>query len=354
MGKRSRLVARFPKVRVGTVTLLRAPLERTLSWVAYHLNSGIDEMHLFFDDPADPAFEQLQGHPGVHPHRCDDRFWADWGQVRRRPSVPARQMSILRRLLRKPPAGLDWLVHIDSDELLWAERGLRSGLERALAVPAPHVQFLPMEAIPPEPHMSDPFRQVRLFKQLSPDREEWARRLGARAAFRGHRFFRSHVKGKPAVRLDGSITSMRIHGPAEMYRRKQPFDSVVSDAVRVLHYDACSFAEWQDKWSDRLDDPIGSMTRARRRQQRRFRRASRRADPGRLQELYRREYMLSHWEAGVLRTLGMVRKVTVPAGLFELPSRPVSPYGSLAVPTQRAGGSTELSGSRPRGRHAVP
>lgn len=330
-------------MRIGTVTLLRAPVERTLAWVAYHLNSGIDAMHLFFDDPADPAAELLDDVEQVQVHRCDDKFWSLW---RRRGdgrpgTVPARQVTILRRLLREPPSGVDWLVHIDSDELLWSGGDLGGDLSRALDGPAAHVQFLPLEAVPPKPDMADPFREVRLFKEIAIDREEWARRLGADAPFRGHRFFRGHVRGKPAIRLDGSVPSMRIHGPSDRVRQRSGFTSEVADKVRLLHYDAGSFDDWRSKWEDRLLHPVGAMSPARRRQERRFRRAARSPDLDRLYGLYRREYMLRPWDARVLRALGMVRRIDIPAELFDMPQPARTPAGPL-IPRQRGASDSDV------------
>jgi hypothetical protein len=312
---------------VGSVTLLKAPVDQVAQWVGYHLNAGLTDMHLFFDDPADPAADALSGIPGIHTYRCDEAFWQRWSSLpdrSRPPRVPGRQVAILRKILNNPEPPLDWLVHIDSDELLWSRGHLADDLVRDLSGEAAHVQFLPLEAVPADPRMKDAFLQVRLFKDPVMDRMDWARRLGVEAPFRGKRFLRGHVKGKPAVRLDGSVRQMRIHGPTDQARQKHPFESSTSERIRVLHYDAGSFDDWRRKWLERLAHPVGAMSPARHRQESRFERAAASGNDRRLMRLYQREYMLSPRDARILRVLGMVRKIEIPASAFALPGVPLS------------------------------
>ena len=202
-------------MRVGTASLVRAPLDRLIEWVAYHLNSGIDEMHLFFDDPGDPGLDLFRDHPAVHCYACDEEFWkANIPPVRTEPAkkVQEKQFALLWVLLNRQVPDVDWLAHIDSDELIWAPGDLRPALQRELRLDVQQVQMMPAEAVPPRLQMTDPFREVRLFKEARKDRYALAKRLGVRHPFRGGVFFRGHRQGKPFVRV-GRVRYMNAHGP---------------------------------------------------------------------------------------------------------------------------------------------
>ena len=224
-------------------------------------------------------------------------------------------------LLRQPPTDLDWVIHIDTDELLWAPGDLIKALRSDLTDDRVHVQFLPLEAVPPHLHMSDPFREVTSFKDGTVERAALAKKLRADSSFRGphDRFLRGHTKGKPAVQLGNAARRMGAHGPSRRHRRRKGIVTVYSRRIRILHYDAGTMAAWQEKFEARMHQTRG-MSRQRRRQVQRFARALQSRKPKRLERLYRREYMLNDWDARVLRALGMVRTIRIPSAMFELPA----------------------------------
>lgn len=316
-------------MRVATATLTRAPLHRLTEWVAYHLAVGVDEIHLFFDDPQDPALDALAGDPRVFCHRCDERFWREHlppGGSGAATLVPDRQAALLAHLLREVlpgrsgPDRVDWLTHLDTDELMWAPQGVRAALEQELRDELDHLQLPPLEAVPPRMRMTDAFREVRLFKEHRKERYGVARRLGVTRPFRGRVFLRGHRKGKPIVRV-GRVETMRVHGPGPTETQRLHLVTATARELRILHFDAGSFAEWRRKWEHRA--AFGDrLSAARVRQTRRFERAAR--GPRRLRRLrrlYRREYMLTPRDARILRALGLVHRIELDAALFD----PVAP-----------------------------
>lgn len=312
-------------MRLATATLSNAPSDRVLEWVSYHLAVGVDEIHLFFDDPQDPAADLLASDPRVHCYRCDAAFW-------RRHPVPGggaaaalvqdKQAAMLAYLLRQvlvdrsESQAVDWLAHLDTDELMWAPHGVRRALERELRGDIDHVQLPPLEAVPPRLRMTDAFREVSLFKVHRKQRYAWAQRLGVTRPFRGDVFLRGHRKGKPIVRV-GRVHTMRVHGPSPGEAERCRLVSATARELRILHYDSGSFAEWQAKWQHRAG--FGDrMSAARIRQTRRFERAAQGPHRRRrLRRLYRREYMLTPWDTRVLRALGLVRRIEVDHSLFD-------------------------------------
>lgn len=308
-------------MRVATATLVNAPLPRLLQFVAYHLNAGIDEMHLFFDNPQDPGYDALHAHPRVHCYRCDDEFWrATQAPLAQLPptAVTKKQRALLWWVMHRVRPDADYLASIDQDELIWAKQGIRAALRRELVPGVRHLQLKPWEGVPPRLHMADPFAEITLFKEQRKELVPRAKRLGTKAPFRGRRLLRGHLRGKPIVTLDGSVPDIWVHGPSFRDARRWNVTMVKSTHLCVLHFDAGSFEQWRAKWDQRIDDPQvhDRPSRARRRQAVRYERA--RAED-RLRRLYRREYMLSRRDATVLRGVGLVHKVVLDPRLFVLP-----------------------------------
>ena len=311
-------------MRIATASLVKSPIDRLTEWVAYHLNVGIDEMHLFFDDPDDPGIAALRDHPRVHCYPCDEAFWSARpvpGATQPPVVVEDKQHAALYFLMNGPELRADWLAHIDSDELIWAPGDVRAALERECGRAGVHLQLPPLEAVPPDLKMTDAFREVHLFKEQHANRVDLAKRLGARAPFRGGVYLRGHRKGKALVRV-GAFTSMRAHGPTPSQLRAAEVRTTVSRKVRILHYDAGTFAEWRAKWGNRSAYRGGS--RARRRQTERFDRIvarprKRRRERG-LRRLYRREYMLTGRDARILRAVGLLHRIEVDPDLFTMPT----------------------------------
>lgn len=310
-------------MRFATASLVKAPPQVLVEWAAYHLNSGIDEMHIFFDDPQDPAIALLEPHPSITCYRCDAQFWRDLVEPMKREVpdvVPEKQHIMLRYLLGRTDLNIDWLAHIDSDELIWAPGDLRTALHQQCREGLDHVQMLPLEAVPPRPQMQDPFREVTVFKEHKPKEYVEARERGVTAPFRTGKLFRGHRRGKALVRF-GAIKTMRVHGPTLGTLASGRIASETADDLWILHYDAGSFDEWFTKWQNFAvyGDHVGPM---RIRQSQRFAAAAalpkRRERMKALRQLYRREYMLRPQDEKILRELGLVRTVALDPDLFTL------------------------------------
>ncbi len=105
----------------GIVATVRAPLTEVLAFAAHHLALGPERIWLFFDDPEDPAAEHLAGIAGVTVVRCDSAHWKM--TLGKRPDThQVRQTMNVRRVHGE--TGLQWILHIDVDEFLIADRPL--------------------------------------------------------------------------------------------------------------------------------------------------------------------------------------------------------------------------------------
>lgn len=303
-------------VRTLTVTTLRVDVERVKEFVAYHRALGVDEMMLFFDDPSDPAIAVVRGVPGVTAIACDEGYWSDL-RGSRPPRVQGRQLANVNATLRSRRGEFDWLMHIDSDELIHAPLGLGATLKEEGAGLS-LLQLPVLEAIPRDLDDRDPFRSTEHFRRHRPELEDRARELKAASGYMGSDFLRGHVKGKPAVRMDGVVSRLRLH-EADQYDEAL-FRAGTSEGIDVLHYDSGSFDDWCTKWRNRDGFGRTGHKGSRLEQWDEFARLDALGDEVGLRDLYRRYFMIPAEELPVLRSIGLVQRVDLDPAWFDWPA----------------------------------
>lgn len=322
---------------ICTTTTLDCPTEVLIPWVSYHLNVGIDHMFLFFDNPDHPGIAAVEGDPRVTAVRCDASYWPGGAAKRERLTLHQRQwFNADKGLQFARQRQFDWIVHIDSDELLYYPGRLHDALD-ALPASIEVVRFRVYEAIPEQLHYDHPFAHIRYFR-VGPMRPtaktrprslaEWLTASGrvlsyyARLGFakllcpaaRGP-FLRGHTGGKSAVRTQAPIQGMGVHLPApppgHFYR-----DFFLPGGA-LLHYDCGDFDSWLAKWRGRAEERHVPRNRdvKRRRQLARFAAAQSQHIPEALISLFRYQYMMGAHERRCLEALGLVQYVALPEGV---------------------------------------
>jgi hypothetical protein len=103
--------------RWGVVATVREPAALIIGFACHHLYIGASSVHLFFDDPQDPAAALVAGIPGVEVTLCDDAHWHAAGFETPPALQTKRQTENANRVMAD--SDLDWLLHTDADELLW-------------------------------------------------------------------------------------------------------------------------------------------------------------------------------------------------------------------------------------------
>jgi hypothetical protein len=121
-----------PEARVGIASLQRQPLD-VESWMKYHRNVGILFFYFWFEDCPEQlplvyglgeklgAVVYAELGPTVDRSREDNYF-----------DLMTRQSSFVNRMIRKARIdGVEWLFHIDDDELFFVHDGIKAGLALA-------------------------------------------------------------------------------------------------------------------------------------------------------------------------------------------------------------------------------
>jgi hypothetical protein len=277
------------------VTTLKNPGPSLDSFIKYHLEIGFAKLFLFFDDPADPSIGRARKYQDVVIIRNDSRLKRLWKKTNiaitnpylyefRKSETSLRQelnveIAIKLALKRK----VDWLLHIDSDELFYPFRGnvpehFQSLSERGIE----NVIYANYEAIPETMDIEDYFGEVTLFKKnfcvspkLSLNRQQSRATKGIPQL--PDRLFHFYDDGKSAARLTNELlpdgvhrfkANQRARHSSEPRRRINP--SICRNAA-ILHYPCCGFSNfWRkyktlgsfsDKWFNQIDiaGSIGSF-----------------------------------------------------------------------------------------------
>jgi hypothetical protein len=160
--------------KFAIVTTTRSPRRRIKSFVEYHRAIGFDRMYLYFDDPSDRDIDLVSGMSNVVIMRCNAELRREW---ERSPlfaatapwlatEVMARQiLNAWHAMRRAREDGIDWIFHLDDDELFYlAGASLDELFDEVEADAAETVRFLNLEAVVEGPSVQDPFREATFFK----------------------------------------------------------------------------------------------------------------------------------------------------------------------------------------------
>lgn len=247
-----------PSTSVALVSTLRDAAASLPSFLAYHRAIGVRRFYLFFDDPRDPAIDLAEHQQDIALRRKDSTLEADWQQRfgqqalfrHRDREVMARQvMNVALAVEQARQDGVDWLLHIDSDELFLPDSGSapdhfadldRRGIDTAV--------YLNLEAVVEREAIRDPFREVTLFKtnpstlgfEAGLDRSE----LTAYPMFR-QQLFSFYANGKSAARVTSGLQPEGVH--YFNYGRRS-FRREVFERPAILHYAVCGFEAFWTKY----------------------------------------------------------------------------------------------------------
>eukprot|EP00945_MAST-04E_sp_MAST-4E-sp1_P008318 g8318.t1 len=232
--------------RVVIAMLIRQPPEASLySFIGHHLALGFECIEFFFDDiDDDGADARIMGElrrrykKSVRIHHCNrawfmelkdsSKCWDQYGEYVFQDLIARQVLAVEYGLRLSCTDGVDWLLHIDVDELLHFDGNGSTNVAKWFAnVPeqADIVHFVNLEAAPERSELSqrgsgDYFSEISLFKEnpsnvsLAVLRQHWP------SGKRKH-YFTAYANGKSAVRCGTSHGSVVPDG-SHSFRHSTP------------------------------------------------------------------------------------------------------------------------------------
>lgn len=300
--------------KIAAISTVKSPPNELTRFVNYHLNIGINEIILFFDDPEDKAVSLFENKEHVSCVICSDDYW--FRALNRKPdSIEERQIyNINRGVELAKEKQCNWVSHIDSDELIFnsTDYSIISQLEK---LDADIARMAVREAIAEKKENGNIFQSKWFKKPVPVQKVETAEKYGCKnVIFRGE-YFRGHLESKAFVKVGPKIKKYGIHYPMEY----DPETNVKQiETLKLLHFDCVSFNAWKLKWGRRLDGSAfaKNMRKNRKIQFQEFEEAKKQGHE-QLQLLYKKRHVVSKREKIVLLILGMIEKNNIHPKLFE-------------------------------------
>jgi hypothetical protein len=208
----------LPKSKIAIACLMRKPIDLP-EWLTHHRNIGITKFYIRLEDS--PTFvDYLQTQSDVSYISSEsDRSGNNYE------TLQTRQGEYVNKCLEDAMSeGIDWVFHIDADELLHGDLSFLDELDtnyKCLAIQNAEAVF--------EEGQDSCFAAKKFLKCSE----------GAAC--------KSYVNGKAAGRAEQGVSS---HGPhAFKYDGAEGSTyNVAFDVLHVLHYDSCSFGSWAEKY----------------------------------------------------------------------------------------------------------
>ena len=243
--------------KLAIVSMMRNPGELLRDFVHYHRNIGFSRFYILFDDPRDPDIEIARSLDDVVAIGVDERVREQWKDLYHYAdsapyvdnTVGARQMLNIeygtRQAIRD---GMEWLLHIDIDELIRVKGNdmqshvgelVRNGYERA--------NYLNYEGIPVRRDTENYYREVKVFKK--PVKLLARQGITRKGTWPGHRrYFNFYVNGKSMTRLDHDTVPLGAHRWKNLSRKTR---SVTLFNPCILHYAVCGYSHFRLKYAHR-------------------------------------------------------------------------------------------------------
>lgn len=226
---------------VGIVSTLKNPHNLDF-WIKYHQNIGIDYFYLFDDDSSSVIINNTDDR--IKRIVYNDDYLEDlkncslvnkYGQYYKK-EVMSRQVLNTQIALKKAKEDkVDWLLHIDGDELLYfpkSDKGYENIQTRLQNVPDDVDWFLiKNNEVIINNSVDNCFTDLVYFKNQN-----------------GSKLYKAYGNGKGLTKVKDGMEPAGVH---EFYNSKIEKDRhfIMADTF-ILHYPSCRFNEWKKKYEN--------------------------------------------------------------------------------------------------------
>jgi len=228
--------------RWGLSATIKAPVGEILGFAAYHLELGAHRLYIYLDNDNPEAFARLKTHPKIRVAACDDTYWRRL--TGKRPAKHQVRQTANATHAYGRRVEVDWLIHMDVDELLWPDNELSATLD-ALDAQVNCARVRPMELL------SGDGTAFKAFVPSSPDRQAIVTRLYPTYGNHVKGGFLSHSAGKLFVRTGIDRLTVKIHNVFQG-DRMNPGEAEL-DPVALCHAHAKSWEDWLAAYRFRLE-----------------------------------------------------------------------------------------------------
>ncbi|KAJ3695683.1 hypothetical protein LUZ60_001060 [Juncus effusus] len=250
-----------PKPKICITTSTSAGLEQILPWLFYHKVTGVVQFFLFVEGKAaKPQVSAiLESIPGVkviyrtkelEEQQARSRIWNEtWlsgffykpcnYELFVKQSLNMEMAIVLAR-----EAGMDWIIHLDTDELIHPAGAAEYSLRRLLADTPSDVDlviFPNYESSIERDDIKDPFSEVSMFKKNYDHLPKDTYFAMYKDATRDNpNYFLTYGNGKSAARIQDNL---RPNGAHRWHNYRKSPNEIKLDEAAVLHFTYTKFSD---------------------------------------------------------------------------------------------------------------
>ena len=257
--------------QVCIAMLIRDPPIQSLHvFLKYHFSIGIKHIYLYFDDITNEnvdveAMNVANSYSNVTTVLCNEHWyrnlihsssskcWSTYGEYLETDLIARQVLAVEQAILQSHKDEMDWLLHIDIDELLHFPHNIQTKVDQYFSNIPKHIdciRFLNLEAAPETMELkqiesNDYFQELTLFKK-NPSvamnnatyRKHWPKNKN---------IFNAYQNGKTAVRIHLDVLPLGSH-KFQCNNDDRTLLSVDATGAEVLHYPNASFTLWYRKY----------------------------------------------------------------------------------------------------------
>jgi len=248
-----------PKLCITTST--SAGLEQTLPWLFYHKVIGVTNFFLFVEGKAaTPSVSKvLESIPGVkviyrtkelEEQQARSRIWNEtWlASFFYKPCnyelFVKQSLNMEMAIVMAREAGMDWIIHLDTDELIHPAGAREYSMRQLLAEVPGNVDmviFPNYESSVERDDIKEPFSEVSMFKKNYDHLPKETYFGNYKEATRGNpNYFLTYGNGKSAARIQDHL---RPNGAHRWHNYMKTPNEIKLDEAAVLHYTYPKFSD---------------------------------------------------------------------------------------------------------------
>ncbi|XP_078153268.1 glycosyltransferase-like KOBITO 1 isoform X1 [Carex rostrata] len=250
-----------PKPKICITTSTSAGLEQILPWLFYHKVMGVVQFFLFVEGKAaKPQVSAiLESIPGVkviyrtrdlEEKQARSRIWNEtWlAGFFYKPCnyelFVKQSLNMEMAIVMAREAGMEWIIHLDTDELLHPSGAAEYSLRRLLADTPSDVDmvvFPNYESSIEKDDIKDPFSEVSMFKKNYDHLPKETYFGMYKEATRGNpNYFLTYGNGKSAARIQDNL---RPNGAHRWHNYMKSPKEIKLEEAAVLHYTYTKFSD---------------------------------------------------------------------------------------------------------------
>ena len=224
------------------------------TFIRYHLSIGFSRIYMMFDDPNDPDLLLAGRYSEVRCIPVDENLHRVWSTLNQFPryakhidkEVRARQaLNAEVALKMAEEENINWLLHIDGDELFWPGRStIHDHLDALHRQKIRIARYFNFEGVPHQEKIEDYFLHVSAFKRprklLSKEginvTDVWREKA---------RYYNFYTNGKSMCRVENGMVSNDVH------EWKHITEKIVAARFfypAILHYSCCGYEFFRAKF----------------------------------------------------------------------------------------------------------